>query len=334
MKNTHQVWVWIEHHKDVINVGSLGLLGKARELAQQLGGGNVAAVLAGTDSPQITEELFSYGADDIYLADDKSISLFDSESCAGFVAGLAREHKPEIMLWGATSLGKEIAARAAVKLDTGLTAHCIALDIVEIDNVTQLAASVSGWGGNAIIRIICPQKRPQMATVKAGIFPPARFEKRQGGIIRVKAAQSPARIEVIEVITAPERADAPEQAEVVVAGGWGMSSLGGLEQAAELAKLLGGSLGGTRPSVDAGWISHDKMIGQSGVSISPRLLITLGVSGAAQFTSTVQSSKFIMAIDKNPDAPIFEMADLGIIGDLPEILPRLIEKIKAVKDKK
>ncbi|MDD4858667.1 MAG: electron transfer flavoprotein subunit alpha/FixB family protein [Dehalococcoidales bacterium] len=333
MNTVKQVWVWAEHYRGSVNPAVLGLLGKARELAHEIDGGSVGVVLAGADSKNITDELFNYGADFIYLADDTSVNLSDTESCARLVAELARQYQPEIVLWGATGPGKEIAARTAVRLNTGLTAHCIALDIVEIDGRKQLAASVSGWGGSAVIRITCPKQRPQMVTVKAGIFTSVRPEKRTGKIIHVKITQEPARLETIEVIEATASAGSLEQAEVVVAAGWGMNSLGGIAQAEELANLLGGSVGGTRPAVDAGWISHDRMIGQSGISVAPRLLITLGVSGAAQFASTVTGAKFILAIDKNPDAPIFEMADLGIAGDLQEILPRLITKIRAVKGK-
>lgn len=329
-----QVWVWAEHYQGKLSQLSLGLLGKTRELCQQLGDTEVAAVLVGTDSTQIVEGLISYGADRVYLPDDPALSPFEAEPCARFVASLARTCQPELMLWGATSLGREIAARAAAKLNTGLTAHCIAVEIEEIEGKKQLVASVSGWGGNATIKIICPERRPQMATVKAGIFAPPPPQKREGEVIRFKAERQPSLLEIVEVIEAPEQATSLEKAEVVIAGGWGMSTFGDFKLAEQLAQILGGSVGGTRPAVDAGWLLHGQMIGQSGVSVSPRLLVTLGVSGAAQFASTVLGTKFIMAVDKNPDAPIFEMADLGIVGDLKEVLPLLISRIKSVKEKK
>ena len=181
------------------------------------------------------------------------------------------------------------------------------------------------------IKIICPQKRPQMASVKPGIFAPLKPEKRDGEIIRVEVGKETPRLEIIEIAEEAEKTGALEHAEVVVAGGWGMSCFGDFKPAEELAETLGGSVGGTRPAVDAGWIPHEHMIGQSGVTVAPRLLVTLGVSGAAQFATTALGSRFILAVDKNPAAPIFEMADLGIVGDLQEVLPLLTGKIRELK---
>jgi len=310
---------------------SLGLLGKARELSEQLGGGGVAAVLAGTDSEEAVTELMNYGADRVYLADDPSLNAFDTESCARLVSSLVQSYNPEIFLWGATSLGSEIAARVAAGLETGLIAHCIDLSIEKIEGIKQLAAVVVGWGGNITIRVICPKKRPQMATAKSGIFTLPKPVERKGEVIRVEVGEGTSRLDIVEVEEAKESETTLEEAEAVVAGGWGMNCLGDFKPAEELAQLLGGGVGGTRPAVDAGWIPHEKMIGQSGITVAPRLLVTLGVSGAAQFATTVMGSRVILAVDKNPRAPIFEMADIGIVGDLQEVLPLLISKIEVLK---
>jgi len=330
-KDKSQVWVWAEHYQGKPANVSLGLLGKARELCQQMGGGEVASVLVGSDSQQLATELIDHGSDKVYLADDPRISLFETDRCAHLVTNLSQRYQPEIILWGATSTGRETASRVAAKLGTGLNAHCIDLYIEQIKGESQLVAVVAGWGGNLALKIICPQKRPQMATVKPGIFPPLEPTKRSGEVIPIAVEDKSSRLDIIEVVEEREETTPLEQAEIVVAGGWGLSSLGGFQAVDELAQALQGSVAGTRPALDAGWIPAEKMIGQSGRTVAPRLLITLGVSGAAQFATGVLSSKFILAVDKNPRAPIFEMADIGIVGDLQEVLPLLINKLRAVK---
>ena len=327
-----QVWIWAEHYQGELAKVSLGLVGKARELCEQLGGGEVVAVLVGGSQPMVVE-LIDHGSDKVFLADDLSLSPFDTELCAHHMAGLIRSHQPEIVLWGATSLGREIASRVAAKLSAGLTAHCIDLKIEEIKGEPQLAAMVVGWGGNMTLKIIYLKGKPWMATVNPGIFPPLTSGKRSGEVISVKFEGETSRLDIVEVIEQQEEADSVENAEIVVAGGWGLNSLGGFKEATELAQILRGSVAGTRPALDAGWIPVEKMIGQSGKTAAPRLLITLGVSGAAQFTTAVLNSKFILAIDKNPKAPVFEMADMGIVGELREVLPLLIEQIRAVREK-
>lgn len=327
-----KVWVWAECYQNKLAAVSLGLLSKGRELCRQLGGGELAAVLAGADSPALAAELIDYGADRVYTAEDSSLSLFETERCAGFMTGLIRRHQPEIVLWGATGTGREIASRVAAMLDTGLTAHCIALNIEEIDGRRQLVATVAGWGGNLTIKIICPQRRPQMATVKPGIFSPPKPEKRHGEVVPVKLEGRASRLDIIEVVEEHPEASL-EEAEVVVVGGWGLSSLGGFQIVESLAQVLKGSVAGTRPAVDAGWISEERMVGQSGKTVAPQLLVTLGVSGAAQFATGVMSSRFILAVDKDPHAPIFEMADIGIVGDLKDVSPLLIDRIKTIKEK-
>jgi electron transfer flavoprotein alpha subunit len=247
------------------------------------------------------------------------------------MAGLIRDYRPEVVLWGATSLGRETAARVAAGLRTGLTAHCVDLYIEEIDGEHRLVAVVAGWGGNMALKIICPERRPQMATVKPGMFPPPPPRPGSGEVIPVRVEGEASRLDIVEVVVPPEEVASLEQAEVIIAGGWGLSSLGGFSAVEELARVLGGSVAGTRPALDAGWIPPERMVGQSGKTVAPQLLVTLGVSGAAQFATGVLNSKFILAVDSNPRAPIFEMADIGIVGDLQEVLPLLINKVKMIK---
>ena len=331
MSSINRVWVWAEQYEGELAKVSFGLLGKACELCRQSGGDEVAAILVGTDSQKVVQELVNHGADKVYLADDLSLTTFQTDLCASYVTKLVQDYQPEVFLWGATSLGQDIAARVAARLGTGLIAHCIDLSIEKIDGKEQMVAVVAGWGGNLTIKIICPHKRPQMATIKSGIFDVPKPEKRDGEVIKVEFEKETSRLDIVEIVSEQEKSAALEQAEVVVAGGWGMSCFGDFELVEELAELLGGCAGGTRPVVDAGWIPHERMIGQSGVTVAPRLLFTLGVSGAAQFATTVLGSKFILSVDKNPNAPIFEMADIGIVRDLQEVLPLLINKIREVK---
>jgi len=169
-----------------------------------------------------------------------------------------------------------------------------------------------------------------MATVKPGILPPTEPRKRSGEVIPVNLGDRSSRLNIVEVVDEQEEAASLEQAEVVVVGGWGLNSLGGFQAVGELAQLLNGTVAGTRPALEAGWIPAERMIGQSGKTVAPRLLVTLGVSGAVQFATGVLSSKFILAVDKDPHAPIFEMADIGIVGDLKDVLPLLIDKVRAI----
>jgi len=328
-----QVWVWVEHHLEKLTRVSLGLIGKARELCQQLGNAEVTTVLVGTDSPKLVTELIDHGSDKVYLASNLSFTTFQTDLCAHLMTRLIQSHRPEIILWGATSLGQETAARVAAQVGTGLTAHCIDLYIEKINEKPQLVTVVAGWGGNLTLKIVCPEKRPQMATVKPGIFSPPEPVKRSGEVIPVEPEDTATSFEIIEVVEELEETFPLEQAEVVVAAGWGLSTSGGFQAAEELAEVLGGIVVGTRPALDAGWIPAERMIGQSGKTVAPQLLVTLGVSGAPQFATGVLNSKVIFAVDKNPQAPIFKMADIGIVGDLQDVLPLLINKLRAIKEK-
>ena len=326
-----EVWVWAEHYRGELLGGSPGLIGKARRLCQQLGGGEVASVLFGDQSQRLASELVDHGSDRVYLADDPALGPFDTELRTNFMTKLIQSHQPEIVLWGTSSLERETAARVAARLRTGLTAHCLDLYIEEVDGKPQLITVVAGWGGNVSLKIICPEKRPVMATVNPGIFRPNELERRRGQVVPVAIEDSVSRLEITEVVEQQGETEALEQAEVVVVGGWGLTCMGGFEAVEELAQVLGGTVAGTRPALDAGWITHERVIGQSGRIVAPRLLITLGVSGAPQFSTGVLSSGVILAIDRNLDAPIFEMADIGIVGDLREVLPLLIDRVRKIK---
>lgn len=330
MGQSKEIWVFGEQRGDRVARVTLELLGKAAELCPKIGA-RVISVLVGSRVEKLTPDLSAHGAEKIYLLDDLRLEYYQSEAYASIVADLVKEHTPEIFLLGATDIGKDLAPRIAAKVGTGLTAHCVDLEIEDHEGVPLLRQIVPGWGGDKMLAIICPQKRPQMATIKPGVFDlPVKKKGKKAEIVSISAQLSDKhfRTKTLEVKEARLSGVTLEEAEIVIAAGWGVYSLGDLELVEELAELTGGVVGGTRPMVDKGWVPKECMIGQSGKIVSPRLFISLGASGAVQFTTGFGKSKFIMAVDQNPEAPIFKVADIGIIGDLRQVLPRLIEEFK------
>lgn len=331
MSRGKEVWVVAEQRLGRLMDVSLELLGKAVELAEKLKRTTVA-VLLGDGVENLAQRLIAHGAPKVYLLDDPALRLYQSDPYATLLSNLIKEHSPEVVLVPATNLGQPLAARIAARLRTGLTAHCIDLYIDEENGL--LIQVVPGWGGNLMLKIVCPQKRPQMATVRPGVL--ARPEERggaEGEVLRlpVSVKASDLRAQTLEMVEEEPKELPLEAAEVVVAGGWGMKALGGFGPVRELAQLLGGAVAGTRPAVDAGWIIEEALIGQSGKTVRPKLFISLGASGAMHFTTGFLKSGVILAVDSNPQAPIFEIADIGIVGDLREVLPCLIEELRAAK---
>jgi electron transfer flavoprotein alpha subunit len=326
-----EIWVIGEQHLGRLEGVSLELLSKGTALSQSMGV-TLSAVLLGDDVGEAAWELVFHGAEKIYLLEDGRLRYYQSEAYARLLANLIKEHEPQVVLIGATEIGKELAPKVAAKLRTGLTAHCIDLYVGEVDDVAQLIHVVPGWGGNLVMHIICPQRRPQMVAVKPGVLPRAvRDENKKGKIIKIKSDvrdEDFSRIETIEVVEEPPHGKSLESADVVVCGGWGMNALGDFSRVQELADVLGGVVAGTRPAMDKGWVEEARMIGQSGKTVSPGLFVSLGASGAMHYTTGFMGSKVILAVDRNPLAPSFQMADIGIIGDLRGVLPCLIEELK------
>ena len=328
-----EIWVLAEQKDGHPAIVTLELLGKASELGVKLNA-RVASILIGYDVNGLIGELAAYGSGKIYMIDDPALKYYQSEAYTANIADLVKQYKPEIFLLGSTDTGRDLAPRIAARVGTGLTAHCVNLEIEYQNGVPLLSQIVPGWGVNKSIKIICPQKRPQMATVKPGVFDlPLKKEHRDTEVIEVPAQISDKcfRAETIEVHTEKATSQPIEEAEVVVAVGWGVYSMGNLELVKELAGILGGVIGGTRPMVDKGWISEKNMIGQSGKIVNPKLFISLGASGAMHFTTGFEKAKFIIAIDENPEAPILKIADIGIAGDLREVLPCLIDELRKLK---
>ncbi len=328
-----EIWVLAEQKDGHPARVTLELLGKASELGVKLNA-RVASILIGSDINGLIEELVTYGSDKIYLIDNPALKYYQSEAYTANIADLVKQYKPEVFLLGSTDTGRDLAPRIAAKVGTGLTAHCVNLEIEYQNGVPLLSQIVPGWGGNMSIKIICPKKRPQMATVKPGVFDlPLKKEPGNTETIKVPAQISAKyfRAETIEVHTEKATSQPIEEADVVIAVGWGVYSMGNLEPIKELAGILGGVIGGTRPMVDKGWISEKNMIGQSGKIVNPKLFVSLGASGAMHFTTGFEKAKFIIAIDENPEAPIFKIADIGIACDLREVLPCLIDELRKLK---
>ncbi len=332
MESYGEVWVWAEQRNNRLMPVSLELLNKGHELSEKLDT-HLAAVLIASQGEELAKELIAYGAKTVYLFEDPRLDLYQSGAYTKVMAELIKRYKPEILLLGATHLGLDLAARVAARVQTGLTAHCVDLQIEKVNDKLRLVGVVPGFGGNLMVKIVCPDKLPQMATVKPGVLEkPSRRGRHQGKVINagadieIKDEDFGAR--TVEMVEKKLEGIPLEEADIVVAGGWGLCSAGSFKPVEDLAAILGGAVAGTRPAVDKGWVPAERMIGQSGKTISPTLFISIGASGAMHFTTGFLKSKVIMAINQDRKAPIFEVADIGLVGDLCEVTPCLIEELK------
>jgi electron transfer flavoprotein alpha subunit len=323
------VWVFAEQRHGVLAPVTAELLGEARRLAETLKVGVGAVLLGEPGVASLAPALFAAGAQKIYLAEDPLFQDFLEDAFAAALTELAQQFQPEIILAGATYLGRAFIPRVAAALKTGLTADCTAF---AIDTDRRLLLQTRpAFGGNIMATIVTPRTFPQMATARPGVFKPWAAEADTAGeVVRVELS-CPARL--VRTRFAGTVAEITERvalsaAEVVVAGGRGLKEAKNFRLLEELADLLGGAVGATRGAVDAGWIAYAHQIGQTGKTVAPKLYIACGISGATQHLVGMQSSDFIVAINKDPQAPIFQVADVGLVGDLFEIVPALIQEIK------
>ena len=323
------VWVIGEQIDCRMLTVSLQLVGRARELADELRT-CVEVVLLGDNLDGQAEHLFAAGADRVYLDNSRNLALYQPEIYPEFVVRLAREQRPEIILIGSTPMGRELAPLVAARLQTGLTAHCI--DLV-LDENSILVQKVPAYGG--LLSIVCPEARPQMATVARGVFPmPELDENRNGEIIPLDPPdEAPERIETLEIVREEPEGVALESASIVVAGGAGAGDLEGWRKIAGLAEVLNAALGSTRPAVDEGWTGLETMIGQSGKIVSPELYIGVGLSGEQQHMIGVAGARVMVAINNDAKSPVFEQVDYGIVDDCKEFIPVLVERIKEYQEK-
>lgn len=320
------VWVFAEQRGGVITPVVFELLGKGRDLASDIGDVKLCAILLGEDLSDMTTQLFEAGADVVYTADSPLLKNYTSDGYTKVISDAIHEFKPEIVLYGATHIGRDLAPRIAKRVSTGLTADCTKLDIdPETKGILQTRPA---FGGNLMATIKCPNHRPQMSTVRPGVMDKAPVQKgRTGEVIPVTLTlqESDIRTKIIEIVKTAKDMVSLTDAEIIVSGGAGLGDASGFELIKKFADKVGGVVGASRAAVDAGWIDHSHQVGQTGTTVKPKIYIACGISGAIQHLAGMQTSDIIIAINKNPMAPIFEVADFGIVGDLYKVIPELME---------
>jgi electron transfer flavoprotein alpha subunit len=324
----HGVWVIIEVNMGVVAPVSWELLGEGRKLADTIGC-ELCGVIIGYGIENVVPEAFAYGAEKVYVVDHPVLKDYRTEPYTASMTDLARQYRPEIILMGATSMGRDVFPAVATKLETGLTADCTVLGIdSETKNLQQTRPA---FGGNIMATILCRTSRPQMATVRPRVMEmPPKAEGRTGEIIIApfNFAEDDFRTKVVEFIPTDAGNAFLDKAEIIVAVGLGLGAKRHLAMAQELADVLGATLAGSRGAVEAGWLTHDQQVGQSGVTVRPKVYIAIGISGAIQHLAGMATSDFIMAINNDTEAPIFSVANFGITGDLFQIVPALTEEFK------
>jgi len=321
------VWAFAEVRGDSIKKVGLELVSKARSLADELGG-EAAAVLLGENVGRHAGTLAAHGADTVYLADSASLKDYNTDAYASILSGLIISHKPGIVLFPATHLGRDLAPRLAATLEVGLTADCTGLSIKD----GQLLQTRPAFGGNVMADIISPNARPQMATVRPNVMPLSEPDtSRSAEVVEVPVGLDPEslRVRLKGVAETIVRGAADlEETDVVVSGGRGVGSAEGFKIIEELADILDAAVGASRAAVDAGWRDRSSQVGQTGKTVGPKLYVACGISGTIQHQVGMKGSDVIVAINTDPSAPIFDIADYGIVGDVHEVVPALIEELK------
>ena len=331
MAQTREVWVFIEQEEGEIAPVSLELLGKAQGLAGELGG-RVCALLLGHEIADLLQEVIQYGADKVFLAEDPELAVYRTLPFAQVVIDLVREQQPYILLFGATPIGRDLAPRIASAVRAGLTADCTDLRIGDFERRGQTYEDLlyqirPAFGGNLIATIVNPEMHPQMATVREGVMKLGKPDpQRQGQVQRIEPCFDGDRPS-LEVLKREVRLPTVnlKGASVIVSGGMGVGSSEGFELIRELARVLGGEVAASRAAVDAGFISAEHQVGQTGVTVRPRLYIACGISGAVQHRAGMDQSSKIIAINTDPHAPIFQIAHYKIVGDYRKVIPAMIE---------
>ena len=352
------VWVFCEQRQGTMMSTSFELISEGRKLADELGS-KLYGVLLGDNVEGLAKELGGYGADGVYVCQDALLKDYTTGGYTKAICDLVHEYKPEVLLIGATNIGRDLGPRLAARLHTGLCADCTHLDIdvpkykeflrsastlapAAIDSIKEgdrnLKMTRPAFGGHLMATIICPRFRPAMATVRPGVMKKAAFDQAKADACEIikpnfTLTADDVQTEVVEVVKAAKKMVDLIGADVVVSVGRGISKdvETGIKLAEELAEVLGGVVGASRAVVDSGWMSADHQVGQTGKTVHPKIYVALGISGAIQHKAGMQDSECIIAVNKNETAPIFEIADYGICGDLFKVVPQLIEAIKAAQ---
>ncbi len=334
------VYVYAQQVDNVISGIAYELLGKAKELAAPLNT-DVTAVLLGSNVGDLVDSLAEYGADKVIVVDDPELETYRTEPYAHALSSVINEYKPDIMLVGATAIGRDLGPKVSARVKTGLTADCTVLEIGDFPLVAipgkeqkhnQLLMTRPAFGGNTIATIACPDFRPQMATVRPGVMQKLpKVEGAKAEVIEFNPGFTPDNkyVEILEIVKAVKDTADIMDAKILVSGGRGVGSAENFKLLEDLAEVLGGTVSCSRAVVDAGWKSKDLQVGQTGKTVRPNVYFAIGISGAIQHLAGMEESDLIIAINKDETAPIFDVADYGIVGDLNKILPALTEKLKA-----
>ena len=323
------VFVIAEQRDGKIMKVSYELIGKARELANDLGQ-DVIAVLMGSGIEAVAGDVAKAGADKVIVVDDPMLAEYVTEPYAKAATAVIKANDPEIVLFGASSIGRDLAPRVSARIHTGLTADCTKL---EIDPETKLLNMTRpAFGGNIMATILCADHRPQMATVRPGVMQALESCDKVGEVEKfaVEFTAADMNVEICEVVKTDKKAVDITEAKILVSGGRGLGSAEGFAQLKDLADVLGGEVSASRAAVDNGWIEKDRQVGQTGKTVRPDLYVACGISGAIQHAAGMEESEFIVAINKEETAPIFSICDLGIVGDLNKIVPKLTEALKKI----
>jgi electron transfer flavoprotein alpha subunit len=322
-----KIWVFAEQRQGELAEVGLELLGKALELADPEGWKVGSVLVSHSLENGLCERLLSFGADEVIVVYHPLLGSYCSQSHAKVLENSIRRYKPEVFLLGATAMGSDLGARLAARLRTGLSAHSIGL---ELSSEKKLFAVVPGWGGNVLAKVYSPYTQPQMATVMPGVFDMPVERKVTGRVIPIDVDLKPEDVtyQVLEIKREAVQENALEKAEVVIAGGSGIGSEAGWEWVEGLASALKGAIGATRPPVDEGWAKENQMIGQSGKTVHPKLYIGIGISGEMHHMVGIKGAEMVVAINQDPEAPIFDFCNLGLVGDFKEIVPGLVRAIQ------
>lgn len=323
----HGIWVFAEQREGKLMQVAIELLGEGKKLAKAIGC-ELCAVLCGSNVDSLVDELFEHGADKVYYANAPELKQYTTDAYTKVINEAIEKYKPEIVLLGATHIGRDLGPCLAVRCRTGLTADCTKLEInPETKRILQTRPA---FGGNLMATIVCPNHMPQMSTVRPGVMEKAvKIPGRKGELIKldVHFSDGDIRTKVLEVVKTAKEIVSLTDADIIVSGGMGLGNAEGFELLKKLAKKLGGTIASSRAAVDAGWIDHAYQVGQTGTTVKPKIYFACGISGAIQHVAGMQRSELIVAINTNENAPIFDIADIGIVGDLYKVIPAVMEEL-------
>lgn len=324
------VWVFAEQREGELQKVSLELLGEGRKIADKLGV-KLTALLLGDNIKGLADTLGRHGADEVLVADNTLLEHYTTDGYTKVICDLANDRKPGIIFIGATFIGRDLGPRVAARLSTGLTADCTVLD-VDVEKA-DLLATRPAFGGNLMATIACPDHRPQMATVRPGVFSKLPDEERNFTVeeVEVKLEDSDIRTKIVEIVKETKEIVDISEANFIVSGGRGVGSKENFAILEELAEALGGTVAGSRAAVENGWIEKDYQVGQTGKTVRPTIYIACGISGAIQHVAGMQDSDMIIAINKDATAPMMQAADYAIVGDLFKVVPEMTAQVKALK---